>query len=206
MGAGRTGAGLIRFLAGSSPPTILSPESFRLLPRGEFDHNSVAEPSSGPVFGKLALFPALPPTAVAPTARAFICNTSSQCWSTANQKLSIFRPCWLTRCGRKRRCAVALMTPPQPSVALISSACSAKKPPLRYAANLFRRRLETYLDKVFGFSSLVSALPEGRQFPQHSWKKVFDAVFLSAAMQILSGVNYFSLSPRGSVARSRCRR
>lgn len=39
---------------------------------------------------------------------------------------------------------------------------------------------------MFGFSSLVSALPEGRQFPQHSWKKVFDAVFLSAAMQIPS--------------------
>jgi hypothetical protein len=39
---------------------------------------------------------------------------------------------------------------------------------------------------VFGFSALVSALPEGRQFPQHSWKKVFDAVFLGAAMQIPS--------------------
>jgi hypothetical protein len=32
----------------------------------------------------------------------------------------------------------------------------------------------------------VSALPEGRQFSQHSWKKVFDAVFLGAAMQIPS--------------------
>ncbi|MFZ1135644.1 MAG: transposase [Candidatus Korobacteraceae bacterium] len=49
-----------------------------------------------------------------------------------------------------------------------------------------RHRLEVYLDKVFGFSSLVSALPEGRQFPQHPWKKVFDAVFLGAAMQIPS--------------------
>ena len=49
-----------------------------------------------------------------------------------------------------------------------------------------RHRFETYLDKVFGFSDLVSALPEGRQFPQHSWKKVFDAVFLGAAMQIPS--------------------
>jgi hypothetical protein len=46
--------------------------------------------------------------------------------------------------------------------------------------------LEAYLDKVFGFSALVSALPEGRQFPQHPWKKVFDAVFLGAAMQIPS--------------------
>jgi len=30
----------------------------------------------------------------------------------------------------------------------------------------------------------VSALPEGRQFPQHAWKKWFDAVFLGAAMQM----------------------
>jgi Transposase DDE domain len=49
-----------------------------------------------------------------------------------------------------------------------------------------RHRLEAYLDKVFGFSALVNALPEGRQFPQHPWKKVFDAVFLGAAMQIPS--------------------
>lgn len=49
-----------------------------------------------------------------------------------------------------------------------------------------RHRFETYLDKVFGFSDLVSALPEGREFPQHAWKKVFDAVFLGAAMQIPS--------------------
>jgi hypothetical protein len=51
---------------------------------------------------------------------------------------------------------------------------------------LVRHRFETYLDKVFGFSALVAALPEGRQFPQHSWKKVFDAVFLGAAMQVPS--------------------
>jgi Transposase DDE domain len=51
---------------------------------------------------------------------------------------------------------------------------------------LIRHRFEAYLDKVFGFSALVRALPEGRQFPQHSWKKVFDAVFLGAAMQIPS--------------------
>jgi Transposase DDE domain len=49
-----------------------------------------------------------------------------------------------------------------------------------------RRRFEAYLDKVFGFSDLVSALPEGRQFPQHACKKVFDAVFLGAAMQMPS--------------------
>ena len=49
-----------------------------------------------------------------------------------------------------------------------------------------RHRFESYLDKVFGFSDLVSTLPEGREFPQHAWKKVFDAVFLGAAMQIPS--------------------
>ncbi len=48
------------------------------------------------------------------------------------------------------------------------------------------RRLETDLDKVFDFSRLVNALPEGRQFPQHPWKKVFDALFLGAAMQLPS--------------------
>jgi hypothetical protein len=46
--------------------------------------------------------------------------------------------------------------------------------------------LEVYLDKVFDFSKQVGALPEGRQWPQHPWKKVFDAVFLGAAMQIPS--------------------
>jgi hypothetical protein len=51
---------------------------------------------------------------------------------------------------------------------------------------LTRHRFEAYLDKVFGFSDLVSALPEGRQFPQHPWKRVFDTVFLGAAMQIPS--------------------
>lgn len=49
-----------------------------------------------------------------------------------------------------------------------------------------RHRFEAYLDKVFGFSDLVRSLPEGREFPQHPWEKVFDAVFLGAAMQIPS--------------------
>ena len=49
-----------------------------------------------------------------------------------------------------------------------------------------RHQLEAYLDKVFDFSQLVDALPEGRHFPQHPWKKVFDTVFLGAAMQIPS--------------------
>ena len=49
-----------------------------------------------------------------------------------------------------------------------------------------RYRFEAYLDKVFDFSHLVGALPEGRQYPVHPFKKVFDAVFLCAAMQIPS--------------------
>jgi len=51
---------------------------------------------------------------------------------------------------------------------------------------LNRHRFEAYLDKVFGFSDRVGDLPEGRSSPRHSWKKVFDAVFLGAAMQIPS--------------------
>jgi len=66
---------------------------------------------------------------------------------------------------------------------------------------LSRHRLETYLDKVFGFSWLVSALPEGRQFPQHSWKKVFDAVFLSAAMQIPSFLQVEAACRDGALAK-----
>ena len=48
------------------------------------------------------------------------------------------------------------------------------------------RQIGTYLDKVFGFSALVSGLPEGRPFPQHSWEKVFNAIFFGAAMQLPS--------------------
>ena len=64
-----------------------------------------------------------------------------------------------------------------------------------------RHRFEAYLDKVFGFSDLVSALPEGRQFPQHSWKKVFDAVFLSAAMQIPSLLKIEAECHHGALAK-----
>ena len=64
-----------------------------------------------------------------------------------------------------------------------------------------RHRFETYLDKVFGFSDLVSALPEGRQFPQHPWKKIFDAVFLSAAMQIPSLLQIEAECRDGSLAK-----
>lgn len=49
-----------------------------------------------------------------------------------------------------------------------------------------RHRFEAYLNKVFSFSDLVGLLPEGRQFPRHGWHKVFDAVFLGAAMQLPS--------------------
>jgi hypothetical protein len=39
---------------------------------------------------------------------------------------------------------------------------------------------------VFDFSRRVGALPEGRQSPRHTWQKVFDAIFLGAAMQMPS--------------------
>ena len=64
-----------------------------------------------------------------------------------------------------------------------------------------RHRFEAYLDKVFGFSDLVSALPEGRQFPQHAWKKVFDAVFLAAAMQIPSLLQIEAECRHGALAK-----
>jgi hypothetical protein len=64
-----------------------------------------------------------------------------------------------------------------------------------------RHRFEAYLDKVFGFSDLVSALPEGRQFPRHAWKKVFDAVFLGAAMQISSLLQIEAECRHGALAK-----
>jgi hypothetical protein len=64
-----------------------------------------------------------------------------------------------------------------------------------------RHRLETYLDKVFGFSDLVNALPEGRQSPQHPWKKVFDAVFLGSVMQIPSLLQIEAECRDGSLAK-----
>jgi hypothetical protein len=66
---------------------------------------------------------------------------------------------------------------------------------------LTRHRFEAYLDKVFGFSDLVSSLPEGREFPRHSWKKVFDAVFLGAAMQIPSLLQIEAECHHGSLAK-----
>ena len=64
-----------------------------------------------------------------------------------------------------------------------------------------RHRFEAYLDKVFGFSGLVSSLPEGREFPQHSWKKVFDAVFLGAAMQMPNLLQIEAECHRGVLAK-----
>jgi hypothetical protein len=64
-----------------------------------------------------------------------------------------------------------------------------------------RHRLETYLDKVFGFCALVSALPEGRQSPKHPWKKVFDAVFLGADMQIPSLLQIEAECSQGALAK-----
>ena len=46
-----------------------------------------------------------------------------------------------------------------------------------------RHQFEAYLDKVFDFSDRVAALPEGRIYPRHPWKKIFDAIFLGAACQ-----------------------
>jgi hypothetical protein len=66
---------------------------------------------------------------------------------------------------------------------------------------LSRHRFEAYLDKVFGFSGLVSALPEGRRFPQHSWKNIFDAVFLGAAMQIPSLLQIEAECREGALAK-----
>jgi hypothetical protein len=66
---------------------------------------------------------------------------------------------------------------------------------------LSRHRFETYLDKVFDFSRLVAALPEGRQFPRHPWPKVFDAVFLGAAMQIPSLLQIEAECRGGSLAK-----
>jgi hypothetical protein len=49
---------------------------------------------------------------------------------------------------------------------------------------LQRRQFEAYLDKVFDFSARVAAMPEGRPYARHPWRKVWDAVFLGAAVQI----------------------
>lgn len=64
-----------------------------------------------------------------------------------------------------------------------------------------RHRFEAYLDQVFDFSKRVGALPEGRQWPQHPWKKVFDAVFLGAAMQMPSLLQIEAECRNGALAK-----
>jgi hypothetical protein len=64
-----------------------------------------------------------------------------------------------------------------------------------------RHQFEAYLDKVFDFSQRVGALPEGRQWPQHPWKKVFDAVFLGAAMQMPSLLQIEAECRNGALAK-----
>ncbi len=49
-----------------------------------------------------------------------------------------------------------------------------------------RAQVAAYLEKVFEFSALVAQLPEGRQHPQHSCQKVFEAVFWGAMGRIAS--------------------
>ena len=49
-----------------------------------------------------------------------------------------------------------------------------------------RHQFEAYLEKVFRFSALVAGLPDGRAYPQHGLKEVFDAVFLGSACQFPS--------------------
>jgi hypothetical protein len=66
---------------------------------------------------------------------------------------------------------------------------------------LSRHQFEAYLDKVFDFSQQVGALPEGRQWPLHPWKKVFDAVFLGAAMQMPSLLQIEAECRNGALAK-----
>jgi hypothetical protein len=51
---------------------------------------------------------------------------------------------------------------------------------------LGRHQFERYLEKVFRFSALVGDLPDGRLYPQHDLKQIFDAVFLGSACQFTS--------------------
>ena len=49
-----------------------------------------------------------------------------------------------------------------------------------------RPQVEAYAEKVFDWATLVAQLPEGRQRPQHSCQKVFEAVFWGAVGRIAS--------------------
>lgn len=65
-----------------------------------------------------------------------------------------------------------------------------------------RHQFEAYLDKVFDFSRQVTVLPEGRRFPSHPWKKVFEAVFFSSACQ-LPNVHQIEAECRGGALAKR---
>lgn len=49
-----------------------------------------------------------------------------------------------------------------------------------------RHQFEAYLEKVFAFSQFVAQLSDRRRFPRHSCAKVFEALFLGAALQLPS--------------------
>jgi Transposase DDE domain len=66
---------------------------------------------------------------------------------------------------------------------------------------LGRHQFEAYLDKVYDFSERVRNLPEGRLYPRHPWKQVFDAVFLGAALQFASLHQIEAECRRGALAR-----
>jgi len=65
---------------------------------------------------------------------------------------------WLSRCVSELKCAIA--------DAAVATICGINN-------TLSRHRFEAYLDKLFDFSRLVRALPEGRTVsPQQPWQKV----------------------------------
>ena len=64
-----------------------------------------------------------------------------------------------------------------------------------------RHQFEVYLDKVFDFSRKVAELPEGRLYPWHPWKKVFDALFLGAACQFPNVHQIEAECGRGTLAK-----
>ena len=64
-----------------------------------------------------------------------------------------------------------------------------------------RRRFEVYLDKVFDFFLLASAMTEGRRHPRHSWLKVFTALFFGAASQMSSLLEIETECRRGSLSK-----
>jgi hypothetical protein len=65
-----------------------------------------------------------------------------------------------------------------------------------------RRQFEAYVDKVFALSARVAAMAEGRQSPRHPGPKVWDAVFLGAAMQI-SSLHRLEAECRGGILAAR---